>query len=124
MTWKQEIFRAFLLAFGAMEIILNLKFLLKENGIKFARKWHQEIPHNLPDKNMKIKVICMFSAGIMFFSVSLISYVTHKYFELMILGSLIIFSVYAIVETLYYRYLNTFGFASVTIAFIIIYILV
>lgn len=124
MTWKQEIFRALLLAFGTMEIILNLKFLLKENGTNLARKWHQEIPHNLPDKNMKIKVICMLSAGIMFFCVSLISYVTHKYFNWMIFGSLIIFSAYAIVEALYYRYLNTLGFASVTIALIVIYVLV
>lgn len=124
MTWKQEIFRALLLAFGTMEIILNLKFLLKENGIKLARKWHQEIPHNLPDKNMKVKVICMLLSGILFFIVSLISFIMHKYFNWMIFGSLIIFSVYAIVEALYYRYLNTFGFASVAIAFIIIYVLV
>lgn len=124
MTWKQEIFRAFLLAFGTMEIILNLKFLIKENGMNFARKWHKEIPNNLPDKNMRVKVICMFLVGIMFFSVSLISFIMHKYFDWMIFGSLMIFSVYAIVEALYYRYLNTFGFASVTIAFIIIYALV
>lgn len=124
MTWKQEIFRALLLAFGTMEIILNLKFLLKEKGIKLARKWHQEIPHNLPDKNMKIKVICMLSAGVMFCVVSLISFIMHTYFDWMILGSLIIFSVYAIVEALYYRYLNTFGFALVTIALIVIYVLV
>lgn len=124
MTWKQEIFRTFLLAFGTMEIILNLKFLLNESGIKLARKWHQEIPHDLPDKNMRVKVICMLLSGAMFFIVSLISFIMHKYFDWMILGSLIIFSVYAIVEALYYRYLNTFGFASVTIAFIIIYVLV
>ncbi|MFL0250719.1 hypothetical protein ACJDT4_09830 [Clostridium neuense] len=124
MTWKQEIFRTFLLAFGTMEIILNFKFLLKENGIKLARKWHQEIPHNLPDKNMRAKVICMLLSGIMFFTVSSISFIMHKYFDWMILGSLIIFSAYAIVEALYYRYLNTFGFASVTIALIIIYVLV
>lgn len=124
MTWKQEIFRTLLLAFGTMEIILNLKFLLKENGISLARKWHQEIPHNLPDKNMRAKIICMLLVGIMFFFVSLISFIMHKYFNWMIFDSLIVFSVYAIVEALYYRYLNTFGFASVTIAFVIIYSLV
>lgn len=124
MTWKQEIFRAFLLAFGTMEIILNLKFLLKENGIKLARKWHQEIPHNLPDKNMKVKIICMLLSGVMFLVVSLISFIMHKYFDWMILDSLIVFSVYAIVEALYYRYLNTLGFASVTIALIGIYVLI
>ncbi|KOF56519.1 MULTISPECIES: hypothetical protein [Clostridium] len=104
--------------------MIQWKFLFNENGIKLARKWHQEIPHNLPDKNMKFKVICMLLSGIMFLTVSLISFIMHKYFNWMIFESLIIFSVYAIVETLYYRYLNTFGFASVTIAFIIIYILV
>lgn len=124
MTWKQEIFRVFLLAFGTMEIILNLKFLIKENGIKLSRKWHQEIPHNLPDKNMRVKIICMLLSGIMFFTVSLISFIMHKYFNWMIFESLIIFSTYAIVEALYYRYLNTFGFASVTIALIVIYVLV
>lgn len=45
---------------------------------------------------MMIKVICMLLVGIMFFVVALISYVTRRYFDLVMLSSLIIFSIYGI----------------------------
>ena len=122
MTWKQEIFRALLLAFGAGQIITNVQYLIKKNGITLARKQHQELPHNATDKEMMIKVACMLFVGIMFFVVALISYVTRRYFDLVMLSSLIIFSMYGIGEAVYYRYWKTVGFAAVTIVLLGIYI--
>ncbi len=123
MTWKQEIFRALFLAFGAGEIITNIQYLVKKNGISLARKQHQELPHNSTDKEMIIKVICMLLVGVMFFVVALISYVTHRYFDLIMLSSLIIFSMYGIGEAVYYRYWKTVGFALSTIVLLGIYLL-
>lgn len=115
MTWKQEIFRALLLAFGTGQIIANVTYLVKKNGIDLARKQHQELPEDVSDKKMKIKVICMLIAGVMFFIVASISYIRHSYFNTIIFGSLIIFSIYAVVEALYYKYWKTFGFAIVSL---------
>jgi len=122
MTWKQEIFRALLLAFGAGQIITNVQYLIKKNGISLARKQHQELPHNVTDKEMRIKATCMLLVGIMFFVIALISYVTGSYFDLIMLSSLIIFSMYGIGEAVYYRYWKTVGFAVTTIVLLCIYI--
>jgi hypothetical protein len=119
MTWGQEIFRAFLLALGSLETITNLIYLTKKNGINLARKQHKEIPMNLSNKKMKIKVVCMLLTGIIFFGVSLLTYLSHNYFKNIIIITTIIFSVYGISEALYYRYRNTFGFAIVTILLVL-----
>lgn len=115
MTWKQEIFRALLLAFGTGQIIANVTYLIKKNGIDLARKQHQELPEDVSDKKMKIKVICMLIVGVMFFIVASISYILHSYFNDVIFDSLIIFSIYAVVEALYYKYWKTFGLAIVSL---------
>lgn len=121
MTWKEEIFRAFLLAFGSLQIITNLSYLVKNEGIELARRQHQELPSDTSNTKMKIKVICMFLVGVMFFAVSLISYILHDFYEEAIFTSLIIFSIYALVEALYYKYWKTTGFAIVTLIVLLIY---
>lgn len=121
MTWKEEIFRAFLLAFGSLQIITNLSYLLKNEGIELARRQHQELPSDTSNTKMKIKVICMFLVGVMFFAVSLISYILHDFYEEAIFTSLIIFSIYALMEALYYKYWKTTGFAIVTLILLLIY---
>lgn len=123
MTWKQEIFRAFLLAFGTGQIIANVIYLIRKNGLDLARRQHQELPSNASDMMMKIKVICMLIAGIMFFIVSSISYISHSYYNVIMLVSLILFSIYAIGEALYYKYWKTVRFAIVTLILLSIYIL-
>ena len=123
MTWKQEIFRALLLAFGVGQIITNVQYLIKKNGISLTRKQHQELPHNVTNKEMRIKATCMLLVGIMFFVVALISYVTGSYFDLVMLSSLIIFSIYGIGEAVYYKYWKTIGFATTTIVLLGIYII-
>ncbi|MHB8063273.1 MAG: hypothetical protein ACYDG2_11670 [Ruminiclostridium sp.] len=119
MTSGQEILRAFLLALGSLETITNLNYLINKNGINLARKQHKEIPRNISDKKMKIKVICMLLMGIAFFGVSLSTYLSHNYFKNSIIITTVIFSVYGVSEALYYRYRNTFGFAALTIIILI-----
>lgn len=119
MTWGQEILRALLLTFGVTEIITNLSYLIKGNGLDFARKQHGELPPNTSNKKIKLKVICMLFFGIIFFITSLTSYILHKYIPIMILIPSILFSIYGIIEALYYRYWKTFGFAFVTILIMI-----
>jgi hypothetical protein len=124
MTWGQEIFRSFLLVLGSLQIITNLINLTKKNGINLARKQHQEIPKNLSDKKMRIKLVCMLLTVIAFFVVSLSTYLSHNYFKKGIIITTIIFSIYGISEALYYRYRNTFGFAALTIIILICSIII
>lgn len=115
LTWGHEIVRALLLAMGTIEIITNTHHLLKKNGLQSARKQHGELPPNRSDKQIKTKVICMLSFGVIFFVISLLSYILHTYLQSVIFVSLILFAIYGITEALYYRFWKTFGFASVTI---------
>jgi len=124
MTWGQEIFRALLLTFGMTEIISNISYLAKKNGLELARKQHGELPPNLPSGKIKSKVIFMLLIGIIFFVAALSSFILHKYIAAVILIPSILFCLYAIIEALYYKYWKTFGFAFVTILLLITSILV
>lgn len=122
MSWQQEIFRAFFLAIGTLEICTNTGYLLKKNGLISARKQHQELPKNLPDKNIRLKVSFMLLFGLVFFIVSLSSYILHKSLDFMTLISLILFAFYGVSEAIYYRFWKTSGFAIVTVILLVIYI--
>jgi len=111
MTWKQEIFRGFLLALGTLQVITNITYLLKKNGIALARKQHQEVPTGISDYKMKVKVIMLFCFGLLFFGESLISYFCRTFFDTAVLVSLVLFAIYAVCEAIYYRYWKTCGFA-------------
>lgn len=124
MTWGQEIFRAFLLALGTMEIITNTTYLIKSNGLTLARKQHGELPPNLTNKKIKLKVLCMLFFGIALFTVSLLTYLLHKYLPGIILITTLLLSLYGISEALYYRYWKTFGFAAVTILLLVCAVLI
>ncbi len=124
MTWGQEILRALLLTLGATEIITNLCYLTRKNGLELARKQHGELPNNISNKQIKIKVICMLLSGIAFFGSSLLCYILHKYLHNIILMTTILFSLYGIIEALYYRYWKTICFAFVTILLLICSILI
>ena len=54
MSWKYEIFRCFFLAFGMFEVITNLRFLMKKDGLDLAIKQHGELPKGISEKN-KVK---------------------------------------------------------------------
>jgi len=124
MTWGQEIFRALLLTFGMLEIITNMSYLIKKNGLDLAGKQHGELPPLLPSGKIKLKVVFMLLFGITFFVASLSTYVLHKYITNVILIPSILFCFYGIMEAFYYRYWKTFGFAFVTILLLITSILV
>lgn len=124
MTWGQEIFRALLLAFGIMEIITNMSYLIMENGLDLARKQHRELPPKISSEKIRLKVICMLVFGIIFFVASLSSYILHKYIPIVIHIPSILFCFYGIIESLYYKYWKTFGFAFVTILLMISSILI
>ena len=124
MTWGQEIFRALLLTFGVTEIITNMSYLTRKNGLDLARKQHGELPPRLPSVKIKLKVKFMLLFGIIFFVAALSSFILHKYIAAVILVPSILFCLYAIIEALYYRYWKTFGFAFVTILLLITSILV
>lgn len=124
MTWGQEILRALLLTFGITEIITNITYLTKENGLDLARKQHGELPRNISYKKIKLKILCMLFFGIAFLGASLLTYIFHKYLYNIILITSILFSLYGIMEALYYRYWKTFGFAFVTILLVIVSIFI
>ena len=124
MTWGQEIFRALLLTFGMTEIITNISYLTRKNGLELARKQHGELPPNLPSGKIKLKVIFMLLFGIIFFVAALSSFILHKYIAAVILVPSIIFCFYGIIEAFYYKYWKTVGFAFVTILLLITSILV
>jgi hypothetical protein len=124
MTWGQEILKAFFLTLGATEIISNLIYLTRKNGLELARKQHGEVPSNISDKEIKIKVICMLLSGIALFGSSLFCYIFHKYLHNIILTASTLFFIYAIIEAFYYKYWKTFGFTFLTIIILICSILI
>lgn len=115
MNWINEIYRAFFVALGSMQILTNLSFLLKSNGIQLARKQHQEVPANISAKQMRIKILFMLSFGIVFITIGLYSYINRLFPLPMYLLSLGLFSLYAILEAFYYKYWKTVGFALISI---------
>jgi hypothetical protein len=124
MSWGQEIFRAFLLIFGVVEIITNTTYLVKKNGLKLARKQHGELPPAIGDEYLKTKVICMLISGIIVFGVASLSYLLQHYDKNVITGVLVLFSLYGITEALYYRYWKTTGFACVTLLMLTVSLLI
>lgn len=109
MPWKSEILRALFVALGGMQTISNPTYLLKKNGIELARKQHKELPDSTTDNQMKTKVICMFSFGILFLITGLFSYFTRTYYELSFIIVLSIFTIYTLTEAVFYRFWRTFG---------------
>lgn len=123
MSWKFEIFRAFFTAFGAFETISNASYLLLNNGMKLAKKQHGELPLNVTKKQLKIKVICMLTFGILFLAAGLSSYITHSFKYLVSLLILILFAVYASIEACYYKYWHTIGFSCLAIFVLILFLI-
>ena len=123
MSWKLEIYRAFFVAFGMFEIISNLTFLSKKDGMNLARKQHQEIPKEVTKKQLKTKVMFMFIFGLLFFLIGMSSYILRNVNQTYYLLALILFATYAVGEALYYKYWKTFGFLTVSILFLLGFLL-
>lgn len=123
MSWTEEFYRAFFVAFGMFEIITNLSYLLLKNGLDRAIKQHGELPKFVSKKQVKVKVICMLIFGSAFFIIGLLSYITRTVEYINYLSILIVFSIYAIIEGCYYRYWKTIGFSIVSLIFLSIFVI-
>lgn len=121
MEWKLELYRAFFVAFGAMEILTNARYLIKKDGVNAARKQHQELPKNVTDLQMKRKVICMFLFGGLFLVNGLVSYYARGVNELAYMVALSLLGLYALMESMYYKYWKTFGFLALTVVVAILF---
>lgn len=80
---------------GRTSLFRSFTYLLKENGYELARKQHKELPDHTPNKQMKVKTVCMFSFGILFLTTGLFSYFTRSYHELsflIVLGAYTLYS--------------------------------
>lgn len=120
MSTLQEIIRALILTFGTTELITNGRYLVNDNGLYLARKQHGELPKDISDNKIRIKVICMLISGCAFFIVGLLCFLLHSYLGNAIRVVTTLFSLYAIVEASYYRYWKTAGFAAVTVVLLIL----
>lgn len=109
MSWKYEIYLAFFVAFGSMQTISNLIYLLKKNGIVIAKKQHKELPCTASPKQLKVKVICMLLFGILFFTIGLTSCFTRSFNSLSFAVVLGMYAIYALVEAVYYNFWRTVG---------------
>lgn len=124
MSWKNEIIRGMFVAFGAMQTIQNLTYLLKENGLESARKQHRELPDNITEKQIRAKVICMCLFGILFLATGLFSYFTRSYYELSFILVLVAYVLYALIEAVYYRFWKTFGALILSVILLLVAIFV
>jgi len=109
MTWTFEIVRAFFVAFGAMQTISNTTYLLQKNGIESAKKQHRELPDSTTNKQIKAKTICMFLFGILFLTTGLLSYFTRSEYKSGFIIVLAAYTIYALIEAIYYRFWRTCG---------------
>lgn len=122
MSWKFEIYRCFFLALGMFEIITNLTYLIKRGGMNLARKQHGELPKDISKNKIKLKVCCMLTYGMIFFIGGIIAFVNRSVNNTMHTVILILFSMYAMGEAVYYKYWKTISFAFVSLIFTMIFI--
>lgn len=123
MGWKQEIFRCVFVAFGAFEILANLGYLLIKNGIEKAYSQHGEIPKTASKKQMRTKVICMLTAGCLFFICGLASFITRSFNSTAYLIVLILFAAYAVIEGQYYKFWKTRGFSIAAMVLLLLFLI-
>lgn len=50
-------------ALGTMEILTDLTFLIRENGLVSARKQHRELPPQIPDHKIQVMAVLMLLFG-------------------------------------------------------------
>lgn len=122
MSWKYEIYRAIFVTLGTTEVITNLIYLMKKDGLKLAKKQHGELPPNITEKQLFIKVILMAMFGILFFISGIYFYIIKTFSHSIAFTILLLFSIYAILEAIYYRYWKTTGFCIVAVTLFLVYI--
>lgn len=120
----QNILRIILLVFGVVQIVTNLLYIIKKNGIGLARKQHTELPKGISDRKMKVKVVCMLIFGVLFCLASVTAFIPAPAYLFSMLLILVLFSLYSFIEALCYKYWKVFGFAAATIVLLTSFIFV
>lgn len=120
MKWAFEIIRAFFVAFGTMQTIANLNYLIKKDGVELAKRQHKELPDTVADKQLRVKTICMLLFGMLFLVTGLFSYFTHSYYKLSFIIVLGAYSLYALIEAIYYSFWRTFGAFGISAILLIV----
>lgn len=121
MPLKFEIYQALFVALGVIQVLTNSVYLLKDNGLTYARKQHRELPTKITDRQILIKVMLMFGFGTAFLIIGIYSFYKSTFFETMAFTSLLLFAIYGTLEAMYYRHWKTTGFAILSIVILIIY---
>ncbi|BBM40118.1 hypothetical protein JCM16776_0331 [Leptotrichia shahii] len=114
------IFKIIIVIFGLIEIMTNGYYLFGKDKIMKAKLQHRELPEEITILQLKLKVMLMFLSGCLFLITGIASFFKEK--EYLLFLSLIFFNLYALCETLYYRYWKVFGFFIVSIFMTLIYI--
>jgi len=109
MGWKAELVKAFFVAFGAFQTFANLSYLVRKNGVIYARKQHREMPDDASDRQMKVKMAGMFMFGLLMLVTGLVSYLIRSYYEMGFVIVMGLFAVYVFAEAVYYKYWRTTG---------------
>lgn len=123
MNIAQHIFRIFFLIFGIFYIGSNSFYLIKKNGLKFARKLYLELPDDIPLYNIGIKVISMLTFGILFFIITVVSFFTESFYYYYYIVILIMFFIYSLIEAFFYRYWKTFLFSVTVMTVLLLFVI-
>jgi hypothetical protein len=118
---KDLIFTIFFIVFGLLEIITNGIYLFKKDGLKYAVKQHQELPKGVSERKLKIKVVLVFIFGVLFFVTGILTLFNLSFIKNVYFIVLILFSIYALCEAIYYKYWRIFGFFAITVILILLY---
>lgn len=120
MSWASEIIRGFFVAFGAFQTIANFIYLSGKNRLELAKKQHMELPDNTTTKQLRVKTRCMFSFGILFLATGLFSYFTHSYYALSFIIVMSAYTLYALIEAVYYRFWRTTGAFIISVILLLV----
>lgn len=96
----------FLIVFGLFEIISNLTHILKGSVDKIAvsaKKQHQELPLDIPNKHFFIKSIIMLIFGIIFLTTGLFILLEVPSFLVLTWISTVSFGLYGFVQAIMFK---------------------
>ncbi len=118
---KYELYRTLLIAFGATQIITNSNYLIRKNGIEAAKKQHRELPATSTNRQFRVKIVCMLSFGILLFTTGIILTIIRSPYPISITIALSAYTLYALIEALYYRSWKTWGAFILPVVLLVIF---
>lgn len=100
------------LLFGLIETVANLYYLIGKRGVELARRQHRELPADVSDRRMKIKIWTMLALGLLFLGGGIYACAAVYMVPAIMMGILMLFTVYMLAEALYYRQMIGLVFAA------------